>query len=473
MIGYLDAEVVPACFILVGQRLTASHLSRSSYPVQDTQPLVQTYHFLKTLCLEKILPSPFFVPQNSHARAIPNTAPANQLTKILTMAVDPTQAAMIVQPRFHPNISTTILGLTPNEAQAHLLHSATRLVQKCPPSLPWASPYPGNIYRGLFTGPSSIAYFFYALSLKQPALLISGHTPSHWSAAYLSFGQDSVPASFEDSCGITNEYLVYNTLAACLHQEDSYARKVLAALKGMQDVDPSWCEWLKGRAGALYLLRLLKNALPHLTPEIDLVITQLIEDILPEQPWVWSSRQYLGPVHGEIGILTQIILSDPSYAARLESKLGELLDAQQGDGNWPVIPGKDIGLVQFCHGAPGFVISLLAIRTYFLNLHNRIDEAIAKARTLVWEQGVLTKEPNLCHGIHGNALALEGEQREHFMCLARPMEVESGLENGRFDRDKDPFGVLWGEAGRAWLWMDWIDGELKEPEGRCALYTDV
>jgi hypothetical protein len=125
--------------------------------------------------------------------------------------------------------------------------------------------------------------------------------------------------------------------------------------------------------------------------------------------------------------------------------------------------------VQFCHGAPGFVISLLAIREHFPTLHTQIDAAIALGRKVTWEKGLLTKEPNFCHGIMGNALALEGAQREHFLALATPEKVEKGLADGVFEKDEESFGMLWGEAGRAWIWKDVWDGA----KGRCVLYTDV
>ena len=75
---------------------------------------------------------------------------------------------------------------------------------------------------------------------------------------------------------------------------------------------------------------MLRKWLPSLTVPINEVITLLIEAMLPQQPWVWLGKQYIGLVHGEIGIATQIVLSDPSYALNLESKLLSLLELQVG-----------------------------------------------------------------------------------------------------------------------------------------------
>ncbi|TVY87711.1 LanC-like protein-like protein [Lachnellula willkommii] len=381
------------------------------------------------------------------------------------MAVNPSQAPKAGK-RFFINEAPPLLQL--ENPKACLIQSTTRLVRDCPPTLPWPSPFRGEVYRGLFIGPTSIAYFFLTLSAKHPDLEIEGKRPAYWCKAYLELGQDSVPPVFDVSCGITNEYLASNALKACLYHDEKYAQKVLQALQSLE-TDATYCEWLKGRAGALYILRVMRKWLPDLATTINTVITSLIEAVIPQQPWVWGGRQYLGTVHGEIGILTQIVLSDPSYAPKLQSKLLELLALQGEEGNWPVIEGKEIGLIQFCHGAPGFVLSLLATRSHFPTLHTAIDAAVARARNLIWEKGLLTKEPNICHGILGNGLALDARQREHFFCLATPDRIQEGLADGAFEKDWEPFGVLWGEAGRAWAWMEIWDGS----EGKCLLYTDV
>ena len=100
---------------------------------------------------------------------------------------------------------------------------------------------------------------------------------------------------------------------------------------------------MKGRAGALYILRIMRTWLSDLAKAINPVIKSLVDEILSQQAWVWSGKEYLGPVHGDIGIVTQVVLSDPSYAAKLESKLLSLLKLQDDEGNWPVVEGKDSG----------------------------------------------------------------------------------------------------------------------------------
>ncbi|OBT48812.1 hypothetical protein VE00_00688 [Pseudogymnoascus sp. WSF 3629] len=381
------------------------------------------------------------------------------------MAIDPS-AILSENKRFFENDATTLLRL--GDPKAYLIQSASRIIRDCPPKLPWASLFRGHVHRGLFVGPTAIAYFFWTLSTKHPDLEIEGKLPVYWCKAYIELRQDSVPPLLNESCGITNEFLTSNAIKACLYQDESRAIQVIYALRNLE-TDPTYCEWMKGRAGALYILRIIRQWLPNLAAAVNEVITLLIEDILPQQPWSWSDRKYIGAVHGDIGIITQIVLSDPSYAPKLESKLLELLELQGEEGNWPVVEGKEKGLIQFCHGAPGVLISLLAMRKYFPALHEKIDKAIALGRKVTWERGILTKEPNICHGITGNALVLEPQQKEHFLSLATPEKVARGVADGVFEKDSDPFGLLWGEAGRAWVWMEVWDGS----EGKLILYSDV
>lgn len=100
-------------------------------------------------------------------------------------------------------------------------------------------------------------------------------------------------------------------------------------------------------------------------------------------------------------------MTTPSLAPRLKTKLGAVLDLQV-DGNWPrnFAPAGDDNpfLTQWYHGAPGFVVSLKAIRPYFPDMQGQIDAAIANAQEAIWKHGLIKKKPSLCHDILVNAL---------------------------------------------------------------------
>jgi lantibiotic modifying enzyme len=209
-------------------------------------------------------------------------------------------------------------------------------------------------------------------------------------------------------------------------------------------------EWLYGCAGTLYLLRMVKHWAMSTSDRIIQLQKRFINHMLNQgPPWVWHGKNYLGAVHGDIGIITQIVLSDPSYAPKLSSDLSSLLDMQIWTGNWPSSKSSHHNdLVQFCHGAPGIVVSLSALRPHFPSLHTRIDSSIERARQCIWKSGLLVKEPNLCHGITGNALALLGEQRAHFMALTATDRMTEDLKRGVFIKGNDPWGLFLRRGGQ-------------------------
>jgi Lanthionine synthetase C-like protein len=243
------------------------------------------------------------------------------------------------------------------------------------------------------------------------------------------------------------------------------------------------CDWLSGRAGTLYLLRVMRFFVPSAVDLVDPAIRSLTKTILrmgeaAGWEWPWYGKNYLGVAHGAVGIVTQLALScDVAMQAETEASredvwrpirkiLEGLLDGQLADGNWaPRLgsPTEDDELVQFCHGAPGFVVSFCALmdRGLFPELE-RMDDAVEEGRDAIWERGLLVKEPCLCHGITGNALALCGEQREHFLAYTTQAMFRDWQSEGVFGQSTDPWGLYGGLAGRAWGFLEL----LREKEGR-------
>lgn len=163
-------------------------------------------------------------------------------------------------------------------------------------------------------------------------------------------------------------------------------------------------EMLYGRAGYLYLLRLVKASFMD-DPKTLQLITDTQDDVIDAiidspRPWKWRGKTYIGAIHGAIGIITQVVLTDPKkYADKMQAELAVLLTYQYEGGNFPAsVPPERDRLVQVCHGAPGVVTSLLSIQEYFPQLKEKIERAIVKGRECVLERGLLTKEPCICHG---------------------------------------------------------------------------
>lgn len=337
--------------------------------------------------------------------------------------------------------------------QHELASSLDKLVRGYPP----LGNYTVHELHGLYSGPTSIAYLFLCLSQIRPDMNVGGHHPIYWCRAYLSGNRPATLVSAE-KCGIINEVLALAAVQAALTGEQHYIDVLVSHADAIAGEPHGSDEWLYGRAGFLYLLRLVRQWISSSKEQMDACLKSVGDRIIGNgPPWTWHGKQYLGAVHGAIGIVTQLILSDPNYAThhKISSILLSLLKVQdQGTGNFPssIESGKDT-LVQFCHGAPGFALSLPLIRQYFDDtIRGMIDNALVEARKCIWEKGLLTKAPNLCHGTTANALALTSPQRDHFMAYTTADMIAKGEVEGWYLKGSDPYGLFCGEAGRAWGW---------------------
>lgn len=365
---------------------------------------------------------------------------------------DATTAGAAQTPKSLPRYFRNDAPLGRRDAHKQLLASLERLITDYPPhKIP-----PGG---GLYYGPISVAYLFYALHREYPDLQLDDYPLNTWSAAYIEQAQANIkdfPAPSPSKCGVSNDIMSLLALYAVTAKDKDTARELCDQAAVL--IEPEAAnEWLYGRAGYLYLLRLVRGAFKDSKE-----ITELIEDTADEvianimdspRPWKWHGKAYVGAVHGAIGIITQIVLTDASWAPKLQAELTVLLSYQYESGNFPscLPPGKD-RLVQVCHGAPGVVSSLLSIRAFFPDIADRIDKVVSRARACIWERGLLTKEPCLCHGITGNALALEDEQFAHFLTYTTGHEIKAMARDHMLEKSDDPSALWCGEAGRAWAW---------------------
>ncbi|GBF87891.1 hypothetical protein Rsub_00603 [Raphidocelis subcapitata] len=137
---------------------------------------------------------------------------------------------------------------------------------------------------------------------------------------------------------------------------------------------------------------------------------------------------YLGAAHGLLGIVHALLhcwdllpsldararadaLATLDYALSLESSVP---GRGAAGGHWPVMArlgglqedaaGREPVLVHWCHGSPGVAMTLC--RAFEVTGDLKYLAAAVSAGQLVWERGLLTKGPGLCHGVSGNAYAL-------------------------------------------------------------------
>jgi len=306
-----------------------------------------------------------------------------------------------------PNDSGRHLELYRDKVSKYLKDELEGIVTNFPPR----DEYPASQLKGFWFGPTGIAYLFLQVSERLPGLLIRGRSAIQWAEDYMKGDHiKRADGEYERRCGIGCEPMCFLAVQAAISQDLELVEKLVRRVESVSDKPEIPDELLQGKAGALYLMRLARHWVPESVTLLDPCIERLAEIIMAQGPdWEWHGKRYFGAVHGDIGIITQLVLSVPSIAPRLEGLLARIIDGQDEEGNWHYGPGDfwkqwDSTLVQFCHGAPGVLLSLHALYPYFPDLQQRIDAALEKGRACIWKNGLLTKEPNLCHGAFGNGL---------------------------------------------------------------------
>ena len=178
-----------------------------------------------------------------------------------------------------------------------------------------------------------------------------------------------------------------------------------------------------------------------------------------------AQAQVIDSVHGAIGnvhalLLATKALGDPrrSEIARRGSAIAtRFAEVHDGLANWPDTwpPGRfgiDGWLLHYCHGAPGFVISLDPIAP---GADGALDVLLAQAAELVWRAGPLRKGPGLCHGTAGNGYALLKLWRrsggERWLERARSFAMHSiaQVEAAREEQGHGRYSLWTGDLGVA------------------------
>lgn len=120
---------------------------------------------------------------------------------------------------------------------------------------------------------------------------------------------------------------------------------------------------------------------------------------------------YLDAVHGFVATAVPLIrgrhLLDPAawdaWEARIVNTVRRTAELQDGLASWRAqLDGsfaQQKKLMQFCHGAPGFVICLAGLPSVAL------DDLLLAGAEATWAAGPLAKGANLCHGTGGNGYA--------------------------------------------------------------------
>ncbi|XP_072944196.1 lanC-like protein 2 isoform X2 [Epargyreus clarus] len=234
-------------------------------------------------------------------------------------------------------------------------------------------------------------------------------------------------------------------------------------------------ELLYGKSGYLYALLFVnkhvsgKDIIPsnHIEKVVASIIKsgkQFSREMKSESPllWQWHGKIYLGAAHGVAGILymllqARIYINANEIRSFIKPTLDWLLNQRFPSGNFPSSLNSSSGdrLVQWCHGAPGFVsLCVLAYQVFEEEKYLKIAQLCGE---VIWQRGICTKGYSICHGVSGNAYSF----LELYQVTKKPVHLyraycfmewcaleRPGTELHRPDR---PASLFEGTLGRIYL----------------------
>ena len=185
---------------------------------------------------------------------------------------------------------------------------------------------------------------------------------------------------------------------------------------------------------------------------------------------------YLDAVHGFVATASPLIrgrdlLEAGEWSAWHDCIENTVLRTATHEGalvNWRAfldVPsgGPQKALMQFCHGAPGFVVCLGDMPG------NALDDLLVGGAEATWHAGPLTKGPNLCHGTAGNGYAFlklfrrTGERRWLERARAFAMHAIAQMEAEERRVGELRYSLWTGDPGVALYLHDCIRGDARFP----------
>ncbi len=183
---------------------------------------------------------------------------------------------------------------------------------------------------------------------------------------------------------------------------------------------------------------------------------------------------YLGPAHGFAGHMLALLhgwpwLAEPQRerVAEIASRTLALNACQSPEGvNWRAgAEGDAPFFVQWCHGAPGIVVSFADAPFATPELADLLE----RAGDLVWHAGPLAKGPNLCHGTAGNGYAFlklyrrSGDARWLARARAFAMAAIEQYRTARRRYGRGRYSLWTGDLGVAVYLHDCVRAESRFP----------
>jgi Lanthionine synthetase C-like protein len=344
----------------------------------------------------------------------------------------------------------------------------------------WGSPLP---LKSLFVGAAGVVWALDALRRRGHAesrldlAAVARHALDGWRETpdLPTDTKPPEPAAASLLCGETGILLVVWRLAPT----DGLADDLFARVR--QNIGNESNELMWGAPGTMLAARAMLDwtGEEHWAAAWRESADELFRRRGPEGLWTQrlfgqDSRQ-LGPVHGMVGNAGALLGGD-----LLASEKRQVIEREATDvltrtavvdadlANWP--PGEGMDLVgkdgqirlQWCHGAPGIVISAAAY----------LDEELLRAgANLTWRAGphALDKGSGLCHGTAGNGYAFlklfERTGEAVWLDRARRFAVHAlgQVERARAHRGRGRYSLWTGDVGVALYAADCLDGRSAYP----------
>jgi lantibiotic modifying enzyme len=233
-----------------------------------------------------------------------------------------------------------------------------------------------------------------------------------WCAREYQKGGDAVPSYFIGTVGVLlAQYAIAKDTAAL----DGIAVAIRANLDNPTR-EPLW-----GSPGTILAALLLRerasgHGYEHLIRDVQAELWRTWETdgaaaFLWQQDLYGSRTHYIGAAHGAVGNLIPLVraldLLTPEHRTVVRERIAALLEMyairEAGRANWWArADPKGGNAVQWCHGAPGVIISLAA----YPSDDERVEQMLVAGGECIWHAGPLRKGPTLCHGTAGNGFAL-------------------------------------------------------------------
>uniref|UniRef100_A0A1B6D4N9 LanC-like protein 2 n=2 Tax=Clastoptera arizonana TaxID=38151 RepID=A0A1B6D4N9_9HEMI len=273
--------------------------------------------------------------------------------------------------------------------------------------------------NSVYTGVSGIAYLFLFIGKKYHSHpdLLKADKILHKACASLQRKRISF---LNGDAGPLALMIVVSHSLGNMNEMKTNIDKLKSLIKEVTTENPEMPdEVLYGRVGYLYALLFVNNSLGSDVIETD-VIRQVVDKILKsgqarsklissKVPLVyeWHGKNYYGAAHGVAGILYVLLMAGKALTSEerkylVQPTLENLKNERFHSDNFPSSKGNDKDkLVQWCHGAPGFVQLFSLAHKEFGD--SRYQDIALDCGNVVWERGLLTKGYSLCHGAAGNA----------------------------------------------------------------------